>query len=55
MMPLNLIGKQEFSLIRKIREINYKGEHFIVPGPSITEPTPQRLPVILQAGASKKV
>ena len=39
----------------KIREINYKGEHFIVPGPSITEPTPQRLPVILQAGASKKV
>ena len=38
----------------RIREINYKGEHFIVPGPSITEPTPQRLPVILQAGASKK-
>ncbi|CAI5759001.1 unnamed protein product [Candida verbasci] len=38
----------------KIREINYEGKFFKVPGPNITEPTPQRLPVILQAGASTK-
>ncbi|CAK9439684.1 uncharacterized protein LODBEIA_P37840 [Lodderomyces beijingensis] len=39
----------------RIREINYEGEHFKVPGPFICEPNPyQRLPVILQAGASPK-
>ncbi|KAK6465437.1 luciferase-like domain-containing protein [Scheffersomyces coipomensis] len=38
----------------RIREINYDGKYYNVPGPNITEPTPQRLPVILQAGASKK-
>ncbi|RCK67593.1 Dimethyl-sulfide monooxygenase [Candida viswanathii] len=43
-----------FSNPDKIREINYEGKHYTVPGPSITEPTPQRLPVILQAGASTK-
>ncbi|KAG7664423.1 uncharacterized protein J8A68_002049, partial [[Candida] subhashii] len=37
----------------KVREINHKGKHFIVPGPNIVEPIPQRLPVILQAGTSK--
>ncbi|ODQ82587.1 hypothetical protein BABINDRAFT_29930 [Babjeviella inositovora NRRL Y-12698] len=37
----------------RIREINFEGEYFKVPGPNITEPTPQRLPVILQAGTSK--
>ncbi|KAG2733293.1 hypothetical protein G9P44_004283 [Scheffersomyces stipitis] len=36
-----------------IREINYEGKFFKVPGPNITEPSPQRLPVILQAGSSK--
>ncbi|RCK54348.1 Dimethyl-sulfide monooxygenase [Candida viswanathii] len=43
-----------FSNPDKIREINYEGKYYTVPGPSITEPTPQRLPVILQAGASKR-
>lgn len=38
----------------RVREINHQGEYFTVPGPAITEPTPQRLPVILQAGASKE-
>ncbi|KAK6197349.1 luciferase-like domain-containing protein [Scheffersomyces amazonensis] len=38
----------------KIREINYEGKYYNVPGPSITEPSPQRLPVILQAGTSKQ-
>ncbi|KAK6197524.1 luciferase-like domain-containing protein [Scheffersomyces amazonensis] len=42
-----------FSDPSRIREINYEGKYFEVPGPNITEPTPQRLPVILQAGASK--
>ena len=37
----------------KVREINHKGKFFTVPGPSITEPTPQRLPVIIQAGTLK--
>ncbi len=36
----------------KIREINHKGKYFDVPGPAITEPSPQRLPVLLQAGTS---
>ncbi|ABN66791.1 predicted protein [Scheffersomyces stipitis CBS 6054] len=38
----------------KIREINFEGNYFKVPGPNITEPSPQRLPVILQAGTSKQ-
>lgn len=37
----------------RIREINHEGEFFNVPGPFITEPSPQRIPVVLQAGASK--
>lgn len=36
----------------KVREINHVGKYFNVPGPNIVHPTPQRLPVILQAGAS---
>lgn len=38
----------------RIREINYAGKHFRVPGPQITEPTEGRLPLIIQAGASPK-
>ncbi|KAK6457061.1 luciferase-like domain-containing protein [Scheffersomyces xylosifermentans] len=37
----------------KIREINFEGKYFKVPGPQITEPSPQRMPVVLQAGTSK--
>lgn len=37
-----------------IREINFNGEYFHVPGPSITHPSPQRLPVLLQAGTSSQ-
>lgn len=36
----------------KVREINHEGKFFKVPGPNIVSPTPQRLPVILQAGSS---
>ncbi|RLV89952.1 Dimethyl-sulfide monooxygenase [Spathaspora sp. JA1] len=43
-----------FTNPEKIREINHEGKHFKVPGPSIVHPSPQRLPVILQAGTSKQ-
>jgi FMN-dependent oxidoreductase (nitrilotriacetate monooxygenase family) len=36
-----------------VREINHKGEFFDVPGPHLCQPSPQRTPVILQAGTSK--
>ncbi|OJJ48799.1 hypothetical protein ASPZODRAFT_1320701 [Penicilliopsis zonata CBS 506.65] len=36
-----------------VREINHVGEHFNVPGPHICHPSPQRTPLLLQAGASK--
>lgn len=45
--------KGVYSDPEKIRQINFEGKYFKVPGPSITDPTPQRLPVILQAGTSK--
>ncbi|SCU97795.1 LANO_0E16996g1_1 [Lachancea nothofagi CBS 11611] len=37
-----------------IRHINHVGEHFNVPGPAITHPSQQKLPVIIQAGTSPK-
>lgn len=37
-----------------IREINHIGKYFNIKGPSITEPTKQRFPLIVQAGTSKK-
>ena len=36
----------------KVHEIGHKGKHFTVPGIHISEPSPQRTPVIYQAGAS---
>lgn len=36
-----------------VREINHNGKYFTVPGPHICSPSPQRTPVILQAGTSK--
>ena len=46
-------SKGVYSNPDRIREINFEGKFFKVPGPAITEPTPQRLPVIMQAGTSK--
>lgn len=37
-----------------VREINHQGKYFTVPGPHFCQPSPQRLPVILQAGTSKQ-
>ena len=36
----------------KVHEINYQGEYFNVPGPHMCEPSPQRTPVLYQAGQS---
>lgn len=37
-----------------IRPINHKGKYFSVPGPHICQPSPQRTPLLLQAGTSSK-
>jgi alkanesulfonate monooxygenase SsuD/methylene tetrahydromethanopterin reductase-like flavin-dependent oxidoreductase (luciferase family) len=36
-----------------VRGINHEGKYFNVPGPHFCQPSPQRTPVILQAGTSK--
>lgn len=38
----------------KVHLINHEGEFFNVPGPHLVEPSPQRTPVLFQAGASSK-
>lgn len=38
----------------KVHEIGHRGTHFTVPGIHISEPSPQRSPVIYQAGASPR-
>jgi FMN-dependent oxidoreductase (nitrilotriacetate monooxygenase family) len=37
----------------KVRAINHIGRHFKVAGPHLSEPSPQRTPVLFQASASK--
>ena len=37
----------------RVRTIDHKGKYFTVPGPHICQPSPQRTPLILQAGTSK--
>ncbi|KAH3675493.1 hypothetical protein WICMUC_002684 [Wickerhamomyces mucosus] len=37
-----------------VREINHVGKYFNVPGPHISEPSPQRFPLVIQAGTSTK-
>ncbi|CDO96612.1 unnamed protein product [Kluyveromyces dobzhanskii CBS 2104] len=37
-----------------LRRINHEGKYYTVPGPGITQPSQQKLPVIIQAGASPK-
>ena len=38
----------------KVHAIDFEGEHFQVPGPHSCEPSPQRTPVIFQAGSSDR-
>ena len=45
-------GKGIFADPTKIHEIGHKGRHFDVPGYHLSEPSPQRTPVLFQAGAS---
>jgi len=37
----------------RVRKINHVGKHYQVPGPHICQPSPQRTPVLCQAGTSK--
>lgn len=37
----------------RVRAINHEGKYFNVPGPHICQPSPQRTPLVLQAGTSK--
>lgn len=41
-----------FTRPEKVHEIAHKGRYFDVPGYGLTEPSPQRTPVLYQAGAS---
>ncbi|WP_019200763.1 LLM class flavin-dependent oxidoreductase [Tsukamurella sp. 1534] len=38
----------------KVRDIGHLGEHYTVPGAFLCEPSPQRTPVVFQAGASPR-
>ncbi len=38
----------------KVHDIRHEGRYFKVPGAAVTEPSPQRTPVIYQAGASTR-
>jgi FMN-dependent oxidoreductase (nitrilotriacetate monooxygenase family) len=38
----------------KVHDIDHKGKYFSVPGPFLCEPSPQRTPVLFQAGASPR-
>lgn len=44
--------KRVFTHPEKVHEIGHKGKYFDVPGYQLTEPSPQRTPVLYQAGAS---
>lgn len=47
-------GRGVYTDPTRIRDINHKGRHFTVPGVFLSEPSPQRTPVIFQAGASPR-
>ncbi|WP_053218391.1 LLM class flavin-dependent oxidoreductase [Virgibacillus senegalensis] len=38
----------------KVNEINHRGKYFRVEGPHLSEPSPQRTPVLYQAGTSER-
>ncbi|CCM80043.1 LLM class flavin-dependent oxidoreductase [Rhizobium mesoamericanum] len=44
--------RRMFTDPRKVHEIGHKGKYFDVPGYQLSEPSPQRTPVLYQAGAS---
>ena len=46
--------KKVFTDPAKVHDINHKGKYFEVPGAHLCEPSPQRTPVLYQAGASSR-
>lgn len=47
-------GKRVFTDPTKVHEINHFGKYFKVPGIHLCEPSPQRTPVLYQAGGSSR-
>lgn len=47
------IARNHWAEPTRVREINHEGKYFKVPGPHFCQPSPQRTPVIMQAGTSK--
>jgi FMN-dependent oxidoreductase (nitrilotriacetate monooxygenase family) len=47
-------ARQVYAEPGKVHEIGHKGEYFTVPGIHLAEPSPQRTPVIWQAGTSTR-
>ncbi|PXA75703.1 5,10-methylene tetrahydromethanopterin reductase [Auritidibacter sp. NML120779] len=47
-------GTGVFTDPTKVHNINHQGRYFSVPGTAVTEPSPQRVPLIFQAGASTR-
>src|SRR5699024_7185643 len=43
-----------FTEPEKVHDIHHKGKYFSIPGAHLAEPSPQRTPVIFQAGASTR-
>jgi FMN-dependent oxidoreductase (nitrilotriacetate monooxygenase family) len=39
---------------KKVHQIDHRGRYFTVPGPHLSEPSPQRVPVMFQAGGSPR-
>ncbi len=48
------VERRVFADPAKVHEIHHEGRYFKVPGPHLSEPSPQRTPVIYQAGTSPK-
>jgi len=46
--------RRVFTIPEKVHEINHKGRFFEVPGYHLCEPSPQRTPLLYQAGASDR-
>lgn len=47
-------GASRFADPEKVQQIDHQGEYFDVPGPHGCEPSPQRTPVLYQAGSSDR-
>ena len=43
----------QYAVPERVRQIHHQGRYFKVPGPHLCEPSPQRTPLLFQAGTSK--